>query len=358
MSSLKDQVDFSLIRYANCWEDAEVLLQSLDICADDRILIIASAGDNALALLSQSPASLRAVDLSLAQLYLCELKQAAFAQLDHDELLLLLGIGTGAQHASVRIYRKIRNGLSLGARQYWDERRQQFEHGIVHAGKFEHYFKLFRNWLLPLVHRQSTTRELLHPKSDAEQSAFFLKHWNTWRWKALMNFFFSKAIMGRYGRDPQFLKHVSINVPQYIRNKAEDHLQTSGATRNPFLRYMLTGSFEAQLPAYLQEASFARIKANIGRLHIAEGDMDTEVMRTPYRIYCASNIFEYMSTRVFESLADRWSGAVPSGARIAYWNLMAPRSLAQSAPAHWKDIPTDSPDMGFFYSRFILEEKR
>ncbi|MGV2481690.1 UNVERIFIED_CONTAM: DUF3419 family protein, partial [Salmonella enterica subsp. enterica serovar Weltevreden] len=39
-------VDFNLIRYANCWEDADILSEALDIPTGKRILSIASAGDN------------------------------------------------------------------------------------------------------------------------------------------------------------------------------------------------------------------------------------------------------------------------------------------------------------------------
>ena len=44
--------DFSRIRYAQCWEDADVLLDALDVQPGDTCLSIASAGDNSLALLS------------------------------------------------------------------------------------------------------------------------------------------------------------------------------------------------------------------------------------------------------------------------------------------------------------------
>ncbi len=40
--------DFSQIRYAQCWEDADVLLDALDVQAGDTCLSIASAGDNSL----------------------------------------------------------------------------------------------------------------------------------------------------------------------------------------------------------------------------------------------------------------------------------------------------------------------
>jgi S-adenosylmethionine-diacylglycerol 3-amino-3-carboxypropyl transferase len=355
MSSLKEEVDFSLIRYANCWEDAEVLLSSLDLSPGTNCLIIASGGDNALALLSTSPASVRAIDLSTAQLYLCELKQTAIARLEWDELLVLLGV-CGSSEARWTLYSCLRGALSNNARGYWDARRALIETGIMHMGKFEHYFQLFRRWLLPLVHGKKSIQELLTYKSDSDQDTYFRNNWDTWRWRALMGIFFSRAVMGRYGRDPQFLKHVSLNVQDYIRSKAEAHLRTSAATSNPFLHYIFTGTFGPILPVYLQEAHFTTIKQNIARLHLAEEDMDAAVHAQQYDVYCASNIFEYMSADTFDALANRWTPMIPAGARIAFWNLMAPRSFAETLPQSWDNCAVDIPtDNGFFYSRYLLE---
>src|SRR6478609_8677795 len=95
-SEIVQRADFSQIRYAQCWEDADVLLEALDIQPGDSCLAIASAGDNALAMLSRSPGRLIALDLSGAQLACLELRVAAYRTLSHDELLLLVGsVGEG-----------------------------------------------------------------------------------------------------------------------------------------------------------------------------------------------------------------------------------------------------------------------
>lgn len=50
------RADFSRIRYAQVWEDADVLLAALDVQPTDTVVSIASAGDNALALLGAGAA--------------------------------------------------------------------------------------------------------------------------------------------------------------------------------------------------------------------------------------------------------------------------------------------------------------
>ena len=65
---LVDEVDFTIIRYAQCWEDADVVLEALQVQPGDVCLSIASAGDNTLSLLAKNPSQLVAIDLSASQL--------------------------------------------------------------------------------------------------------------------------------------------------------------------------------------------------------------------------------------------------------------------------------------------------
>src|SRR4029434_2763681 len=62
------RADFSQIRYAQCWEDADVLLEALAIQPGEVCLSIGSAGDNTLALLAREPARVIAVDLNPSHL--------------------------------------------------------------------------------------------------------------------------------------------------------------------------------------------------------------------------------------------------------------------------------------------------
>src|SRR5260370_31734034 len=90
-SEIAARADFSEIRYAQCWEDADILLSGLDVQPGDTCLSIASAGDNTLALLSKRPRRVIALDLSAAQLACLQLRVASYRELTHGELLELMG---------------------------------------------------------------------------------------------------------------------------------------------------------------------------------------------------------------------------------------------------------------------------
>src|SRR5262245_60303692 len=90
-SEIAARAGFDTIRYAQCWEDADILLEALDVKPGAVCVSIASAGDNALAMLSKDPARVVALDLSPAQLACLELRVAAYRALSHAGLLELIG---------------------------------------------------------------------------------------------------------------------------------------------------------------------------------------------------------------------------------------------------------------------------
>ena len=119
-SAVGQRADFSDIRYAQVWEDADVLLGGLDVQPGDVCVSIASAGDNALALLTKQPARVIALDLSPAQLACLELRVAAY-RVAHApraagaDRLAALG-------AARRALSRCRPALGPGARAFWDAR--------------------------------------------------------------------------------------------------------------------------------------------------------------------------------------------------------------------------------------------
>jgi S-adenosylmethionine-diacylglycerol 3-amino-3-carboxypropyl transferase len=90
-SEVQARAQFDAIRYAQVWEDADILVAGLDIRPGDVCLSIASAGDNTLALLAEAPGRVFAVDLNPAQIACLELRVAAYRALSHPELLELIG---------------------------------------------------------------------------------------------------------------------------------------------------------------------------------------------------------------------------------------------------------------------------
>src|SRR3979490_1126879 len=90
-SEIAGRANLEGIRYAQLWEDADVLLAGLDSKPGATLVSICSAGDNALAMLTLDPARGVVVDLSAAQIECLKVRMAAFRLLDHTAFLELMG---------------------------------------------------------------------------------------------------------------------------------------------------------------------------------------------------------------------------------------------------------------------------
>jgi len=363
MQQLTKKVAFDLIRYANCWEDVDVLLEGLNTKPNSKILSIASAGDNSFSLLTTNPEIVVAIDVNEIQLHLTELKKVCFEHLDYHEMLIFLGLKRQAERGQrLQIFYTLRTYLSYEAQAYWQAHLSQIKAGILSQGKFEKYFQTFSQKLLPWIHSEGTIDKLLAPKSAAEQKEFYDSIWNTWRWRGLFKIFFSKYIMGKYGRDPQFLKEVKVPVSEFIFQKAGHHLSSIGAQNNFMLHYQLTGSFGSVLPHYLRPENFELIKANIHKLQLREGyaEMASEEFGQ-FDYMNLSNIFEYMDEPLFESTANKLASMLRPNGKMAYWNLMVPRKISTICPEQVNFQQAVSgkltqQDKGFFYQQFIIDQ--
>ena len=79
--------------YNTCWEDPALDRAALDLRPDDRVLVITSAGCNALDYLLAGAGEIHAVDLNPRQNALLELKTAGIRALDHAAFFELFGHG-------------------------------------------------------------------------------------------------------------------------------------------------------------------------------------------------------------------------------------------------------------------------
>ena len=361
MSKQLEEVRHDYIRYANCWEDADILLGGLDITTGDKVLSIGSAGDNSFSMLAYDPKLVVAVDINPVQLNLIELKKAAISKLNHADFLRFLGFKPSTDRWGY--FLKVKEELSPELAEYWSERRIEIENGIIYQGKFEKYFILFHKKILPLIHTKERIKKLFEEKSAIEQEQFFNKKWNNLRWRLLFKVFFSKFVMGRFGRDPKFLKEVEVTVSDFILSQAKQHLSSVKCQHNYFLQFILTGTFNTQIPHYAREANYEKIRSRIDRITIYNGLAEEAFKEYEgFNKFNLSNIFEYMDTGLFKTVSDNLVVNGSPGAKYAYWNLMVPRYMSKISDDLISDeelsLELDKKDKGFFYGKFNVDVKQ
>lgn len=361
-TALVDEVDFSLIRYAQCWEDADVMLDALQVAPGDMCLSIASAGDNTLSLLAKDPAKVVAVDLSESQLACLELRVAAYRRLSHGELLEL--IGARPSHRRRAIYHQLEPGLSAGARRVWAAQGEALDLGVGAVGRFERYLALVRRFVINATHSAQEREALFQPRVRGERKTYYDDHWNNWRWRLLVRFASSRPILGRLGRDPRFFKYAEGSVADHILGMVEHALVDLDPADNAYLHWLVNGYFGDQLPNALREENFAKIRANLDRLEWHLADVQSYLNQLPsesMQRFNFSDVFEYLSEQDSDAVFDSVARVGTRGGRLAYWNMLVPRHRPERLAARIRPLPELSRRLHraartFFYTGFVVEE--
>lgn len=106
--------------YNTCWEDPRCDRELLNIQSDSRLVMITSAGCNALDYALDNPSEIHCVDMNPRQNALLELKKAAFNNGSFDDLYQLFGNGV---HQDVHAFYQegLRPFLPTYAQEYWDK---------------------------------------------------------------------------------------------------------------------------------------------------------------------------------------------------------------------------------------------
>lgn len=360
-SEVEDYAKFDIIRYAQVWEDAEVLIEALDINENDNILSIASAGENSISMLIKNPNKVYAIDLNETQIACSEFKIACYKYLNYDECMKLIGVFE--EKNRLELYKKIEENLSEKSRKYFEQNLEIIENGIINAGKFEKYFNIFGQKVLTLIHSKKTRAELLQKKTKEERYNFYDKKWNNARWKMLFRIFFSRTVMGKLGRDKAFFRYVNVNVAEHILERTKYAITELDTSENSYLHYIINGRYDDVLPVAYRKENFEIIKQNIDRIVLLSESVETFIEREDVDYiskYNLSDIFEYMSDEQMCKIYEKIFTKSGTGTRVAYWNMLADKRASKYFDnLVYKENESQEllkKDKAFFYSKFIVEE--
>lgn len=360
---------FSRILYAQAWEDPRVDLEAFGgIGPGDDVFAIGASGDQTLCFLTHGPRSISALDFNLTQCVLLELKIRAVERLTWAELLEFAGVRPCGKRLAY--YDRLKGDLGEQARKFWDEHPDVIRKGVIHSGRFENFFRIFRWAVLPLVASRETVRSLLSAPTLERQHDIYDKRWNTWRWRALFRVFFGKRVMAALGRSKAHFKYVQReSIGDLLLVRVRRALAEIPVGDNYFLEYILTGEYgdeRARLPEWLQERNQPLIRKYSDRVTIVNDEIEQFLPRQKdgaFSKFYLSDIFEYMPDGPYEALLRELWRTARDGGVLSYRNLFAPRSRPESM----RDLLQPDEDLGrrlnakdrsFFYDRQIVERAR
>lgn len=356
-SSLRDRLDSRIFNaiwsrnlvYNTCWEDPAVDQQALTLGPEDTVLVITSAGCNALDYALHAPRRIHCVDANPRQNALLELKIAGIRRLAHEDFFRIFGEGYHPRFECLYLER-LRAELSPFAQDYWDRHAGWF---TSRRGSF--YFhglsglvaRIARGWLLARPKLHEATVDLLSASNLDEQRRIYDERVSPMLWSRGLNWLISRQfVMNLLGvPHPQRrlveAQHVN-GVAGFIRESIQYVCRQLPLANNYFWRVYLTGRYSPDCcPEYLKAENFERLKSGL---------VDSIRVHTTTVTHFLQGTDEHISRFVLLDHMDWMSSYYPAALREE-WEAILERAtpqariLLRSAQARpdWLDALTVGP---------------
>lgn len=253
--------------YNTCWEDPRLDRRALELTDRDRVLVITSAGCNALDYAIAGAGHVHAVDMNPRQNALLELKIAGIRRLEYEDFYRLFGDGYHPR-AGQLYHQTLRSTLSPWAQSYWDRWIQFFD-----SPKRSFYFRgtsgSFARGINFYVDRVARLRpeitQLLEAKTIQEQARIYDSIRDRF-WRRSLRFAMNRdTTLSMLGVPKAQRQQIEKQYPGGILKFIEDSIEAVFAklpfSDNYFWRVYLTGKYSPQCcPEYLLPENFQHLK--------------------------------------------------------------------------------------------------
>ena len=258
--------------YNTCWEDPRLDRRVMRLDASDDVVMITSAGCNALDYALDAPRSIHAVDMNFRQNALLELKMAGIRRLEFEDFFSLFGEG-GSQNYPDWYRGVLRADLSPEAQAYWDTREHFFSRStpgrsFYHRGTTGVFGRLLVSYCR-LSGILDDARAMLEMADPERQRAFYFERirdrfWSTGMKRALG----TNLALSLVGVPLAQREHLEETCGQSVVGFMEDCMEAV-FTRLPladnyFWRLYLCGRYERECcPEYLKAENFQKLKSGL-----------------------------------------------------------------------------------------------
>ena len=305
--------------YNTCWEDPVADKAGLHINEDSDILMITSAGCNALSYLLDNPASIDCVDLNPRQNALLELKKALFIAGDHQKLFDTFGKGVAPE---IRKFYKerLRNNITDQSKKFWDKhlyyfsgkgiRKTFYQHGTAGilsflAGKYISLQPGLKKDLFKLFESKDLYEQC---KIYSKVEPVLLKRWL----KPILESHFTMSLAGI----PLDQQDLAIDPEKdglygYIKRSLRSVFCHLPARENYFWRLYLDGRYRPDCcPEYLEKSNFEKIRDRVDRISIFTNSIEEKLKSSnkKYSHFILLDHQDWLAKRNMQGLKDEWDG--------------------------------------------------
>ena len=303
--------------YNTCWEDPRCDRALLEIDTDSEIVMITSAGCNALDYLLDDPRIIHCVDINPRQNALLHLKQAAYRSVDWENFFAFFGTGKHSNYRQVYTD-QLREWLPQRSRRFWDRHIRYFRPRGQRNSLYYHGTAGYFAWLIGRLLRGS--KDLL-PQIETVFSAASLSEQRE-RYLALED----KLLKGPISW--LLRQHVTmdlVGVPRSQRALCQEQYETGTlgyiqdclrrvfttipARDNYFYQLYLTGNYSTEVcPEYLRAEHFTLLRDRSFRLRTYDRSIAAFLTQNPgrYSHFVLLDHQDWLAHHDYPALCEEW----------------------------------------------------
>lgn len=307
--------------YNTCWEDPRLDRVALELGPDDTVLVITSAGCNALDYALTGPKHIYAVDMNPRQNALLEMKLAGIRALDFETFYQMFG--EGHLPAVHQVYReRLRHLLSPWARRWWDKHIRFFHsrrRSFYFRGTSGAFARLMNIYVDRVLRLRPWVDAILQAQTVEEQREIYEKHLRDRFWSRSVRFLMNRdATLSLVGvpraQREQVENHYEGGLVQYVQDCVEAVFARLPLSDNYFWRVYITGRYTPECcPEYLKPDNFQRLKDGlIDRISVHTGTVEEFMVENdvPISRFVLLDHMDWLSNKYFHLLESEWEAMI------------------------------------------------
>jgi len=304
--------------YNTCWEDPRLDRQALELSPDDDVLVITSAGCNALDYALQGPRHVYAVDMNPRQNALLDLKCAAIRRLDYGQFWEMFG--RGHLPGIRQLYGSmLRSGLCERSRLYWDRHIRFFENprrSFYFRGTSGNLARALNVYIDRVLRARKWCDAILAAESVPEQRGIYEQHLRDRFWSRPVRFAMGRnstlSLMGvPHAQRLQVERDYDGGIVKFMQDCMDAVFAELPLKDNYFWRVYMTGSYSQDCcPEYLKEPNFHQLKEGlVDRISTHTNSVQGFLEQNDVSIsrFVLLDHMDWLSTHSFPLLEAEWA---------------------------------------------------
>ncbi|MBI1346982.1 DUF3419 family protein [bacterium] len=262
------------IVYNQCWEDPRLDRVALQLTPQDRVVVITSAGCNALDYALAGAGHVHAVDMNPRQNALLQLKLTAAKHLDHGQFFQMFGRGKVPDWKTL-YPQLLRPNLEPEVRAFWDRKGDMF-HGKGRRKSF--YFRgtsgtfawMVNYYVDRIAKLRDSVNALLAADSVEQQQDIYQQYKMAERlWRPMIRWIMRRdATLAMLGVPRSQRRHIDESYPggilQFVIDRVETVFTRLPLKDNYFWRVYLSGEYTPDCcPEYLRPENFQLMRTTV-----------------------------------------------------------------------------------------------